>query len=129
MKQITRRRCIQATVLSGAAAMLAGQAVAAGSDPQSLAGLARAKGLTGFGNAIGGVGVPGSALSDFGARGIQLRECNILVPENELKWTAVRPNPKDFNFYGADVLIDWAEQNGMKIRGHNLLWLRPDRNS
>jgi endo-1,4-beta-xylanase len=51
------------------------------------------------------------------------------VPENELKWTSVRPNPKDFDFSGADVLVDWAEQNQMKIRGHNLLWLRPDRNS
>jgi len=117
--------------LSGAAAMVAGQASGevAGPDTQSLASLARAKGLTGFGNAIGGVGRPGSAFSDLGARQIQLRECNILVPENELKWTAVRPNPKNFNFADADVLVDWAEENHMKIRGHNLLWLRPDRNS
>src|SRR5262245_31593358 len=131
MEQITRRGCMAVTVLGGAAAMAASQAQAAagGSDPQSLAGLARAKGLTGFGNAIGGVDTPGSAFSDLGAREIQLRECNILVPENELKWTAVRPNPTEFRFHGADVLADWAEQNGMKIRGHNLMWLRPDRNS
>jgi len=131
MDQITRRRCMAVAALSGAAAMVAGQASGevAGSDTQSLASLARAKGLTGFGNAIGGVGRPGSAFSDLGARQIQLRECNILVPENELKWTAVRPNPKDFNFADADVLVDWAEENHMKIRGHNLLWLRPDRNS
>src|SRR3954470_2328736 len=130
MEQITRRSCMAVTVLSGASAMLTAQAsaAAAGSDPQSLASLARAKGLTGFGNAMGGGGFPGSAFNDLGARQIQLRECNILVPENELKWTSVRPNPKDFNFYGADVLADWAEQNGMKIRGHNLMWLRPDRN-
>src|SRR5690349_8156368 len=131
MKQITRRSYMAMTVLGGAAAIAANraQAAVAGSDPQSLAGLARAKGLTGFGNAIGGVGAPGSAFSDLGARQIQLHECNILVPENELKWTSVRPTLKDFNFNGADVLVDWAEQNGMKVRGHNLLWLRPDRNS
>ena len=131
MDQITRRRCMAVAALSGAAAMVAGQASGevAGSDTQSLASLARAKGLTGFGNAIGGVGRPGSAFSDLGTRQIQLRECNILVPENELKWTAVRPNPKNFNFADADVLVDWAEENHMKIRGHNLLWLRPDRNS
>ncbi|MBW8709018.1 MAG: endo-1,4-beta-xylanase, partial [Alphaproteobacteria bacterium] len=129
MEKITRRKYLAMTVLSGAAAMVMGPAhAAAGADPQSLAGLARAKGLTGFGSAIGGVGNLGSAFSDLGARQIQLRECNILVPENELKWTAVRPGPRDFNFRGADVLADWAEQNGMKIRGHNLLWLRPDRN-
>jgi len=131
MERITRRKCMALSALSGAAAMAAGQAhgVVAGSDTQSLASLARAKGLTGFGNAIGGVGRPGSAFSDLGAREIQLRECNILVPENELKWTAVRPNAKDFNFADADVLVGWAEENHMKIRGHNLLWLRPDRNS
>jgi len=131
MEQITRRRYIAMTMAAGAAALVTGpaQAAVAGSNPQSLAGLARAKGLTGFGSAIGGVGQPGSAFGDLGARQIQQRECNILVPENELKWTSVRPSYKDFDFHGADVLVDWAEQNGMKIRGHNLLWLRPDRNS
>jgi hypothetical protein len=49
MKQITRRSCMAVGAL-GAAVMVVGQAQAAvaGSDPQSLAGLARAKGLTGF---------------------------------------------------------------------------------
>src|SRR5580765_4235868 len=121
MEQITRRSCMAITALSGAAAMVANRARAAvaDSDPQSLASLARAKGLTGFGNAIGGVDQPGSAFSDLGARQIQLAECNILVPENELKWTAVHPSPLQFDFHGADVLVDWAEANGMKIRGHN----------
>jgi len=131
MEQITRRSCM-AVAVAGAALAAAGtvaRAAVGGSDPQSLAGLARAKGLTGFGNAIGGVDQPGSAFSDLGAREIQLHECNILVPENELKWTAVHPGPKQFDFHGADGLADWAERNGMKIRGHNLLWLRPDRNS
>jgi len=121
-----------AVAAGGAAASAFGQAsqaAASGPDQQSLAGLAKAKGLTGFGSAIGGVDQPGSAFEDLGARQIQLYECNILVPENELKWTAVRPNSREFNFHGADVLVDWAEKNGMKIRGHNLLWLRPDRNS
>jgi endo-1,4-beta-xylanase len=130
MAQWTRRACI--TSAAAAASMLGSgvkAAVMGGSDPDSLAGLAKAKGLTGFGSAIGGVDQPGSAFNDQGARQILLRECNILVPENELKWTSVRPNPKDFDFHGADVLVAWAEQNGMKVRGHNLLWLRPDRNS
>jgi len=130
MEKITRRVCIAAAAGAALAASAnISKAAVGGSDPQSLAGLAKAKGLTGFGNAIGGVGQPGSAFEDSGARQIQLYECNILVPENELKWTAVHPNPRDFDFHGADVLVDWAEQNGLKIRGHNLLWLRPDRNS
>ncbi len=131
MEQITRRSCMAVAVAGVAltAANTGSRAAAGGSDPQSLAGLAKAEGLTGFGNAIGGVDQPGSAFSDLGARQIQLAECNILVPENELKWTAVHPSPGQFDFHGADVLVNWAEQNGMKVRGHNLLWLRPDRNS
>ncbi len=128
MDNLTRRDSIVLTAVGGAASALTGSAEAAAA-PQSLAGLARSRGLTGFGSAIGGVDRPGSAFSDLGARDIQLRECNILVPENELKWTSLRPNPRDFTFYGADILLDWAEKNGMKIRGHNLMWLRPDRNS
>src|SRR3569833_129308 len=129
MEPITRRTCMTIAAVGGMAAAAIGnvQAAPAGSDPQSLAGLAKAKGLTGFGNAIGGVNRPGSAFSDLGARQIQLRECSILVPENELKWPALRPNPKKFSFQDADILLDWAEQNGMKIRGHYLLWLRADR--
>lgn len=129
MERITRRTCMAIATMGAAPAIGNAKAATAGSDPQSLAALAKAKGLTGFGSAIGGVDQPGSAFSDLGARQIQVHECNILVPENELKWTALRPNPRDFSFHGADVLLDWAEQNGMKIRGHNLLWLRPDRNS
>jgi len=127
---LTRRRWIVTAATSAAASALSGgskAAVMGGSEPDSLAGLAKAKGLTGFGSAIGGVDRTGSAFSDQGARQIQLRECNILVPENELKWTSVRPSAGEFDFQGADALVAWAEQNGMKVRGHNLMWLRPDR--
>ena len=47
-----------AVAVAGLALSAAGTgslAATGGSDPQSLAGLAKAKGLTGFGNAIGGV--------------------------------------------------------------------------
>ncbi len=59
---------------------------------------------------------------------IHRRECGIVVPSNALKWTAIRPNPQDFNFYEGDQVVAWGEANHMKVRGHNLLWLRPDRN-
>lgn len=125
---ITRRDSLKAAAASAAIAGAAGSAQAAPSSGPSLAELAKAKGLVGFGNAIGGVGRPGSAFMDQGTIAIHLRECNIVVAEGEMKWTALRPNPKDFTFYEADTLLDWAEKNGLKMRGHNLMWLRPDRN-
>ncbi|HEX4105848.1 MAG TPA: endo-1,4-beta-xylanase [Rhizomicrobium sp.] len=107
-------------------AVMASGAKAAPS-PQSLDGLAKAKGLTGFGSCIGGSGSRMlSSFNDEGAREIHRSECGIVVPENELKWIALRPDPKEFNFYRADQIVDWAGQNEMKVRGHTLLWNRPE---
>ena len=124
----TRRELFGAMAAGAAAAALpSGQAQAAPAS-DSLAALARAKGLTGFGSAIGGVDRPGTAFSDEGVREIHVRECNIMVHENDLKWTVLRPNATDYNFHNADRLMAWAEAIGMKVRGHTLTWLRPDRN-
>lgn len=53
-------------------------------------------------------------------------ECGLIVPENELKWQWTRPTPTSFNFAGADMIVDFAEENGLAIRGHTLLWHHPN---
>ncbi|HWC78032.1 MAG TPA: endo-1,4-beta-xylanase [Blastocatellia bacterium] len=50
------------------------------------------------------------------------REFNIIVAENAFKWDALRPSQTTFNFVDADALVEFAEANNMKIRGHALLW-------
>lgn len=52
-------------------------------------------------------------------------ECGILVPENEMKWQALRPDPATFNFDQMDAIIRWAQTNSIAVRGHTLLWHRP----
>ena len=122
MAGISRREWLG---LASAAAFAGG--VKAAPSPQSLDSLAKAKGLAGFGSCIGGSGSrTASSFNDEGVREIHLRDCGIVVPENELKWIALRPDPKEFTFYRADRIIDWAGQNGMKVRGHTLLWNRPE---
>ncbi|MDF5716526.1 MAG: endo-1,4-beta-xylanase [Rhizonema sp. NSF051] len=49
-------------------------------------------------------------------------ECNILVPENELKWEFLRPAPNRFDFTKGDWLAQFAISNGMLFRGHTLVW-------
>ncbi len=47
---------------------------------------------------------------------------SILVAENAMKWKALRPAPDRFSFGEADELVAFAEQNAIKVRGHNLCW-------
>ena len=51
-----------------------------------------------------------------------LRDCGLLVPENELKWQALRPSPTAFDFARLDAMLAWARDKGFAVRGHNLLW-------
>lgn len=108
----------------------------AGDDPQSLNGLAMAKGLR-FGSCLGTgpsgtpsqPGVTGQRANQFDdaqLRALFIRECGILVPENELKWYAVRPSATEFNFERADKLMAFVADNNLLVRGHTLLWNRDE---
>ena len=46
----------------------------------------------------------------------------ITVPENELKWRALRPTSTSYDFSASDVLFAFAAKHGMLVRGHTLLW-------
>jgi endo-1,4-beta-xylanase len=46
----------------------------------------------------------------------------ILVPENAMKWSSLRPTTTTYEFGQADKLVAFAGVNGQLIRGHNLCW-------
>jgi endo-1,4-beta-xylanase len=56
---------------------------------------------------------------------VVLAECGLVVPENELKWQWTRPGPDAFDFTRMDAIALWAMQHGQALRGHTLLWHRP----
>jgi len=86
-----------------------------------------ARGKRRFGSAI--ASTPGNANAgsiqnpDYTA--IIKGECGIVVPENEMKWQAVRPAPTVYAFDRMDEIVRWAQANAIAVRGHTLLWHRP----
>ncbi|KAJ8909816.1 hypothetical protein NQ315_003694 [Exocentrus adspersus] len=63
-----------------------------------------------------------SHFSDSQYQSIAAAEFNSLTPENEMKWDAVEASQGSVNYAQADQLVQFGKQNGMKIRGHTLVW-------
>jgi endo-1,4-beta-xylanase len=55
-----------------------------------------------------------------------VRDCGLLVPEWELKWSAgsslLRPAPDEFDFSQADWMADFAQTHHLLFQGHTLVW-------
>ena len=49
-------------------------------------------------------------------------QAGIVVAENEMKFAPLRPSPTEFHFADADFFVEFAEQNGIRVRGHNFVW-------
>lgn len=60
--------------------------------------------------------------SDEPYRELLAREFNTVVPENVMKWDATEPQQGKFTFEDGDKLVEFAEQNKMRVRGHTLVW-------
>jgi endo-1,4-beta-xylanase len=50
------------------------------------------------------------------------KQFSVVTPENELKWNATEPQPGVFTFEAGDRVVEFAEANGMAVRGHTLVW-------
>jgi len=51
-----------------------------------------------------------------------LKQFNSLTPENAMKMGPIHPRPDRYNWRDADSIVDFAQRNGLRIRGHNLCW-------
>jgi endo-1,4-beta-xylanase len=117
MPRSTRRQFLAQTAATASLAALPLRALAA--TPDTLKSAASSRGL------LVGCCVHARALReqpDFTA--LVKQQMNILVAENEFKFAPLRPTPTTFFFDDADTIINFAEQNAMKMRGHNFVWHR-----
>jgi len=108
--KISRRSFMALMAAAGAAPLHAAEM------PEPLKVLGKRKGLN-VGNAIGSY-----HFRDPAYKALMARECNMLVAENEGKWQALEPRQGQYNFGPADVMYAWAKEQGMLVRGHNLIW-------
>jgi endo-1,4-beta-xylanase len=70
-----------------------------------------------------GAAVRSDALaSDLAYRDAVIANCQMVVPESELKWLDLRPTRDEYRFERADAIIDFARQNAIEVRGHTLAW-------
>jgi len=50
------------------------------------------------------------------------RDYNFITPENAMKWQSIHPEKDRYSFAGTDKIVEFAQANGMKVRGHTLVW-------
>ena len=50
------------------------------------------------------------------------REFDMIVGENAFKWSEIHRYRGEYYFGVTDALVDFAEANGMAVRGHTLVW-------
>lgn len=71
-----------------------------------------------------GVAIDAAPLGEATYRAVAAREFNYVTAANEMKWDALQPQPGQFNYGRADQIVQFAEQNGMAVKGHTLVWFR-----
>jgi endo-1,4-beta-xylanase len=71
---------------------------------------------------VGAAWNAGAFHADPTYREVLAEEFNCLVAENEMKFRYLQPERGRFTFEVADAMLDFAEANGMKTRGHTLVW-------
>jgi endo-1,4-beta-xylanase len=70
---------------------------------------------------IGTAAIPND-LSDPTLSQITSEQFSVLTPGNEMKWQVVEPTQGNFNWTGADNLVNFAEEHRERVRGHTLVW-------
>lgn len=73
-------------------------------------------------NLLVGSAVSYRELQDVAFTALVAQQANIVVPENEMKWAVIHPEPDRFDFTRGEALVSFGKEHGQKVRGHNLCW-------
>ena len=112
-----RWRAALATLLGVGALVVAGMAGPAFAAGPTLRSVADGRGVK-----IGTALAANHLSADATYASIAAAQFNSVTPENEMKWSVVEPNRGQFNWSGADQIVNFAQSHGQRVRGHNLVW-------
>lgn len=71
---------------------------------------------------LAGCAVGAANLRDDAFTRVLVEQYSLVVPENAMKFGPLQPKLGNYDFTDADALVAFAEQHGMKVRGHNFVW-------
>ncbi|MEV4218286.1 endo-1,4-beta-xylanase [Nonomuraea sp. NPDC049725] len=74
------------------------------------------------GKFIGAALATGPLSNETQYRTLAAGEFNQITAENAMKWDATEPSQGQFNFSGADAIMNFAQQNDQQVHGHTLVW-------
>jgi endo-1,4-beta-xylanase len=69
-----------------------------------------------------GTAVQSGLLSQAQYNAVASREFNYLTAEYQMKWNVIEPNRGSRDFSAGDGIAGYAASQGMRIKGHTLLW-------
>ncbi len=69
-----------------------------------------------------GVAVNGRNISNPDEAAIVKTEYNSMTAENDMKPGEISKGPDNYDWTRADRIANFARENGIKLRGHNLMW-------
>jgi endo-1,4-beta-xylanase len=71
---------------------------------------------------IGAAAQPQGLAESDRYRALLSQEFNSVTSESQLKWDVVEPVRGQYDWTGADALVDFAKDNHQSVRGHTLVW-------
>lgn len=71
---------------------------------------------------LAGCAVGARQLHDEAFQRLVAEQFDLAVSENSMKFGPLSPKPGEYNWTDADALVEFAQKNKMKVRGHNFVW-------
>ena len=92
-----------------------GLACVGAGEAQTLRSLATARGIN-----IGAAVTSNARSAEYNR--VLSTEFNAMVAENAMKFCSIEPSQNNFSWTTPDALVNFAEANGMAMRGHCFIW-------